>query len=239
MTLILYHNPVSTCSQKVRLVLAEKRLEYEGRVIDWGKMEHLTDEYLDINPNGVVPSLVHDGRPIVDSSVICEYLEEVFPSESLAPQDALGRAEMRAWMRYFEEVPTTAIRVPSFNMRFQEQLAALEGEVFDDMTARMPLRKHLYQEMGQSGFSDHKFDESLERLRSCIDRVSTKLKDGRNFLLGEHYSIADIVLVPTIIRMIDLKLEALWEKNIPFQSWVDRVMARPSFATAYYEGTRL
>jgi len=79
MTLTLYHNPVSTCSQKVRLVLAEKKLPYDSHVIVWGKNEHLTEEYLKINPNGVVPSLVHDGAPVIDSSVICEYLDEVFP----------------------------------------------------------------------------------------------------------------------------------------------------------------
>jgi len=127
LTLTLYHNPVSTCSQKVRLVLAEKGLSYESKVIVWGNNEHLTEEYLKINPNGVVPSLVHDEDPVIDSSVICEYLDEVFPGVSLTPKDPVMRAKMRAWMRYFEEVPTTAIRVPSFSKLFQKQLSKNDG----------------------------------------------------------------------------------------------------------------
>jgi len=79
MSITLYHNPVSTCSQKVRLVLAEKGLDYESHVIEWTKMEHLSDWYLKINPNGVVPAIVHDSNPVIDSSVIAEYLDEAFP----------------------------------------------------------------------------------------------------------------------------------------------------------------
>jgi glutathione S-transferase len=72
--------------------------------------DHLKPEYLKLNPNGVVPTLVHDGAPIIDSSVICEYLDEVFPQRSTTPPDAFGRAQMRAWQRYIEEVPTPATR---------------------------------------------------------------------------------------------------------------------------------
>jgi glutathione S-transferase len=113
MALVLYHNPISTCSQKVRLALAEKRLSFESHVINFDRQEHLSEWYLRLNPNGVVPTPVHDERPIVDSSVICEYLDEVFPDPALAPAGAFERAQMRAWMRYFEEVPTVAIRIPS------------------------------------------------------------------------------------------------------------------------------
>ena len=68
--LTLYNNAYSTCSQKVRLVLAEKSLEWEDRQINFSKNEHIAPEYLKLNPNGVVPTLVHDGAVIIDSSVI-------------------------------------------------------------------------------------------------------------------------------------------------------------------------
>ncbi len=239
MNLTLYHNPVSTCSQKVRITLAEKGLPFESKVIDWLAQDHLSDWYLKINPNGVVPTLVHNDVPVMDSSVICEYLEEVFPQNSLAPSAPLERAEMRAWMRYFEEVPTTAIRIPSFNMRFKESLAALDEEVFDDMTAKMPLRKQMYREMGQKGFSDGKFDESIERLRSCLERVASTLNDGRPWLLGDNFSIADIVLIPSVVRMVDLGLAHVWDDLPVVQGWLDRVLERPSFDVAYFPGSRM
>jgi glutathione S-transferase len=77
----LYHAHISTCSQKVRLCLAEKGLEWTSHPIEFFRGEHLTPAYLALNPNGVVPTLVHDGRPVIDSSVICEYLEEIAPDD--------------------------------------------------------------------------------------------------------------------------------------------------------------
>ena len=97
----LYHADISTCSQKVRLCLAEKGLEWTSHPIDFAKAEHLAPAYLALNPNGVVPTLVHDGVPVIDSSVICEYLEEIAPQQgtALMPSTPYGRARVRAWMR--------------------------------------------------------------------------------------------------------------------------------------------
>lgn len=116
----LYHAHISTCSQKVRLCLAEKGLTWTSHPIEFATGEHLTAAYLQLNPNGVVPTLVDDGRPVIDSSVICEYLEEIAANTetTLTPGTPYDRARVRAWLRYIEEVPTAAIRVPSFNGLF-------------------------------------------------------------------------------------------------------------------------
>ena len=71
----LYHAHPSTCSQKVRLCLAEKGLDYTSRTVNLRANENLSPAYLALNPNGVVPTMVHDGHVIIDSSVICEYLD--------------------------------------------------------------------------------------------------------------------------------------------------------------------
>ena len=86
--LILYNAAHSTCSQKVRICLAEKNLPFEDIKLDLGRAkDHLKPEYLKINPNGVVPTLVDDGNIIIDSSVICEYLDEKYPAIRLTPRD--------------------------------------------------------------------------------------------------------------------------------------------------------
>ena len=118
MSYVLYNAPQSTCSQKVRICLWEKGIDFEEVKLDLFRGDQLTPEYKKINPNGVVPSLVHDGQPIVDSSVIIEYLDELIPENPLRPDSALGRAHMCEWLRYFEEVPTPAVRVPSYNQVF-------------------------------------------------------------------------------------------------------------------------
>lgn len=238
MSLTLYHNPISTCGQKVRLALAEKGLAFESRVIDWGKQEHLSDWYLKLNPNGVVPTLVDGDEPVIDSSVICEYLEEAFPARPIAPADPLGRAKLRAWMRYSEEVPTPAIRIPSFNRLFVKGLRSLNDADYDDLVARLPLRKHFYQAMDQAGFPQHLYDQAIEKLRQTLVRMDRGLSDGRDFLLGD-YSIADIVLVPTIVRLEDIELQGLWADLPNVQRWYAAVQARPSFDIAYYPGSRI
>lgn len=238
MDVILYRNPISTCGQKVRLALAEKGVAYESHVIDWGKQEHLTDWYLALNPNGVVPTLVHRGAPVIDSSVICEYIEDVFPDIPIAPADALARARMRAWIRYAEEVPTPAIRVPSFNRQFVKRLRRLDRDDYDDLVARLPLRKHFYRAMGEEGFSQEAYDQAIEKLDQTLGRMERALGDGRTFLLGD-FSIADIVLIPTIVRLDDIELSDMWANRPRVAAWFDAVRARPSFATAYYPGSRI
>ena len=155
----LYHAHISTCSQKVRLCLAEKGLEWTSHPIEFATGGHLTPAYLALNPNGVVPTLVHDTRPVIDSSVICEYLEEIAPSEgtALLPRDAYGRAKVRAWLRYIEEVPTSAIRVPSFNGLFLNgwrQMSEAQRARYIEAT---PLRKEHYRRFGTGGFSKIKW----------------------------------------------------------------------------------
>jgi glutathione S-transferase len=77
---------------KVRLCLAEKGLSWENRFVDLIKLEHMTPQYLELNPNGLVPTLVHDGVPIYESTLINEYLDEVFQDVRLMPADPVERA---------------------------------------------------------------------------------------------------------------------------------------------------
>ena len=101
--LTLYHNNMSSCSQKVRLALAEKDLDWEGRHLDLRAGDTQTAEYLKLNPKGVVPTLDHDGRIVRESNVILEYLEDAFPDPSLRPADAHDKADMRLWMKRLDE----------------------------------------------------------------------------------------------------------------------------------------
>ena len=103
----LYTHPMSPCAQKVRIVLAEKGLPWTGVHVDLAGKENLRPEYLKLNPQGVVPTLVHRGVPVVESSVICEYLDEAFPEPPLMPGDPLIRAEIRNWIHELV-IPRTA-----------------------------------------------------------------------------------------------------------------------------------
>ena len=82
----LYHSVNSVCAQKVRVVLAEKNLEYQEHLMTL-RGDQFDAEYMKLNPNAVVPTLVHDGRPVIESSVILYYLDDAFANPRLMPKD--------------------------------------------------------------------------------------------------------------------------------------------------------
>lgn len=234
----LYHNGYSTCSQKVRLTLFEKNLPFEATELEFWKGEHLSPAYLELNPNGVVPTLVHDGEAVIDSSVIVEYLDEVYPDVALSPASPLERARMRAWLRYLEEVPTSAIRVPSFNKVFVGLRKSLSEDELKAEADKRPLRKKFYQDMGREGFGADRYDASIDQLRQTITRMDKALSE-HEWLCGDAMTLADICVIPTIDRMQDLGLSYLWEDVPHFQRWWAAVQARDSYAKTYYPGTRV
>lgn len=234
----LHHSLISTCSQKVRLTLHAKELQFVSRIVNLGADEHLTPEYLALNPNGVVPALEHDDLAVVDSSVIMEYLEEAFPEKPLMPRDPAGRAHVRAWMRFIEEVPTVAIRYPSFNDVLVKSFRNMSASEFDKAACRRPLRKDFYRQMGQHGFDRATVDSSLDRLRQTAVRMNRALETSQ-YLTSNNLTIADFAVVPTYDRMADLGLGHIWEDLPRVCDWWDRIRATAAYSAAYCPGSRL
>ena len=209
MTLELYNFPASTCSLKVRICLVEKDLDWSNYSFKLSEIRHLAPDYLKINPNGVVPTLVHDGVPIIDSSVILEYLDEVFPSPSFTPNNPLGRAKMRSWLRYFEEKPTPAVRYPTFNRILIRNYQDLSEEEFEKQANMRPLKAEFYKRMGREGFPENDIKIAIHDIQQTVD------------------------------RMEDLGYEQLWEARHPHvTSWFKRMKARPAYSKAYSDGSR-
>lgn len=237
--LVLYNSPHSTCSQRVRICFAEKSLKWGDRRVNLAANEHLNPEYLAINPNGVVPTLVHDSTVVADSHVICEYLDEVFPTSPLTPRDPGARARMRAWMRYIEEVLTVAVRYPSFNMAFVQRYDGLTEQEFREQYSDIrPLRMQFYRRMGPTGFSDKEIEAALENCVRSVMRMDDALKAGP-WLVGDEYTLADIAVVPLIDRLADLGFSYLWDDHPAIADWYARIQARTAFQKAFYPGTRL
>ena len=211
MAIELYQTAHSTCSQKVRITLAEKGMPERGK--DWiehevnlSKFEQLKPDYLKLNPNGVVPTFVHDGAVIIESSAILEYLEETFPDPPLAPPDRVGRAHMRAWMHYIDEVPTVAVRVPSFaNLFAPMRFTNTSDEDFQKHADRLPLRKQFYERMTQKGFNKKEVEHALDQIRQTCERIEKAMADtGGPWIMGEQYTLVDAQVTPLIDRMEDM-----------------------------------
>jgi glutathione S-transferase len=239
--LVLYNAPQSTCSQRVRFTLHETGLAFDEIKLDLFSGDQLRPEYLKINPNGVVPSLVHNGRVIIDSAVIIEYLSEVLPeATALVPHDAVARAAMRSLIRYIDEVPTPAVRVPSYNFAFVRHFRDMSEADFVALAESKPLRKQFFLSMGRTGFSAEEMNKALERLRHAVVRMSDTLRaSGGPWLMGPDLTLADIAMMPVLVRMAEVGLGTFWEQLPEVDRWLAAFRARPSFAKTYYFGSLL
>lgn len=233
----LLNAPVSVCSQKVRLALYEKELPFENTEVNLRDREHLAPAYLALNPNGVVPTLLHDDVAIIDSSVILEYLEEVFPEVQLGESTPAGRAALRAWLRFLEEMPTAAVRVPTFAHALGRPLKALSAEQVRANADARTVRRAFYREMGH-GFTEEKYQEALDRLDQTLERMEKALST-HEWLMPRGFSLVDICAIPIIDRMEDLGLAGMWADRPGVTRWWAVAKQRPSYAETYVKGARL
>ena len=237
----LYGAPQSTCSQRVRFLLHAKSLPFDEVKLDLLAGDQLKPDYLAINPNGVVPTLDHDGAIVIDSSVIIEYLDEVEPArEKFTPADPVRRAEMRALMRFIDEVPAAAVRVPTFNLAFLPRFAAMSEEEFIAFAESKPLRKEFMLAMGRTGFPEKEMNAALDRLRRTVLRMDAEIEaSGGPWLLGKDITLADVAMMPAIVRMADLNLSGLWADKPRVARWYDAIRAHAAYKPTYYFGSLL
>jgi glutathione S-transferase len=241
MTFTLYNAPQSTCSQRVRFVLNAKGLPFEERKLDLLAGDQLAPDYLKLNPNGVVPTLDHDGNVVIDSSVIIEYLDEIVPEPArFTPTSPVARAKMRALMRFIDEMPAAAVRVPTFNLAFLPRFAAMSEEEFVAFAESKPLRKEFMLAMGRKGFPEKEMNAALDRMRRTYERMDLAIAEsGGPWLLGQDITLADVALMPAIVRMADLGLDTMWQDRPLVARWYDAIRAHPAFKPTYYFGSLL
>lgn len=240
MEYILYNAPQSTCSQRVRYALHAKGALFEERKLDLFSGDQLKPEYLELNPNGVVPTLVHRDSIVTDSAVILEYLDEVTASRKLVPVDPVERARMRSMLRFVDEVPTPAIRIPSYNLAFLPHFKSMSDEEFQALADSKPLRREFLLRMGRSGFPREDMDEALGRLLRGVQRQASWLRDGGGpWIMGKRLTLPDIAIMPVIVRMEDIGLAHIWEDFPEVADWLDAIRSTPEFEPTYYSGSLL
>ncbi len=236
----LYNAPQSTCSQRVRYTLHNKGLAFEEWKLDLFSGDQLKPEYLAINPNGVVPSLIDGDSVVIDSAVIMEYLDETSPEPPLVPDDAMQRAQMRSMLRFIDEVPTPAIRIPSYNLAFLPHFQAMTEEEFQAVCEAKPLRREFLMKMGRTGFSKKEMGEAMVRLQRGVDRMEDWLAaSGGPWLMGKDKTLADIAVMPIIVRMGDINLGHTWNDRPAVARWLAAIRSSPEFAPTFYFGSLL
>ena len=229
----LYHADTAVCAAKVRVVLAEKGLAYEGHMLDLGRGEQFAPDYMKLNPNAVVPTLVHDGAVITESTVICEYLDETFAPVPLRPQTPLGRARMHGWTKR-EDTIHDAINTVTVAILFRGELMLKTPEERQARYGRIPdpARREKWRTIIEQGLEARYVDEAMARFARLFRDMNGALATGP-WLLGETFTLADSGLISFFYRLEMLGLSRCWTDGFPdVADWFERCKARPSFNTA-------
>ena len=222
--------PLTVSSIKVRLVLSEKRLDWESRVLNLHQGDQFRPEYLKLNPNAVVPTLVDDERAIIESSVIIQYLDERFPEPPLMPSDSYLRAVARGWMKRIDDLHGDCAAL-TFAIAFRRRLANKTAEELDARFAAIP-NEVMREQQRKAVALGIRAPHVVTALRNYVNVIAAMEDElgRRPYLAGDTYTLADAAATPYLNRTVMLGIEGLWRERRPkVAEWFDRMRQRPSF----------
>ena len=221
----LYHNNMSVCAQKVRVTIAEKGLSPAEVHLNLGSGDSHTLEYLKLNPKGVVPTLIDKGKVIVESTVICEYLDDAYPDPRLKPEDPYERAQMRLWTL----IPDAGLHFWCSTVSFA--IAWRHQDRRAQMAKWSPEVRAERMEAIERGLDAPLVALHLAKYVDILRKMGRALKMGP-WLTGDIYSLADIAMLPYVYRLDDMAQNWIWENDsdmAPIGDWLDRSRARAGF----------
>jgi glutathione S-transferase len=234
MAVQLYHFWSSVCSVRCRMALEEKGVKWQSKYIDLFKFDQLTPEYLAINPDGIVPTLVHDGAPVRESTIINEYIDAAFPGPRLVPADPLQAARMREFIRACEDgflgiVLLTMVKyiLPKLRNRWSDAELRAQAE-------RRPLKfyRDVHSRAVRGEITPQELGDAEAMVVGLLDLIEARLDPGP-WIAGD-YSLADITVAPYMFRLHALGQGRFWSRdNRPrVHDWYERISKRPAFITA-------
>ncbi len=247
MTVVLYHMSGSLCSQKVRLALAEKGVSYEKRTVDIGrKSENYEPWYARLNPKLVIPTLVHDGKPVTDSARIVRYIDETFEGPALHAESPEGRAEEDHWLATADRFPLRELSYGSLHgpmgwfMRRTDawklkKLARLR-DAHPDLAPLYEAKMEDIRAWFKTSRDPVQIGAILQRLDALLDAFEAHV-GGRAFVNGARYGVADILWTVVLARLYTLGYRARVEARPNTFRWYRSMRARASFeAATIWEG---
>jgi glutathione S-transferase len=230
--LTLYHGRTSVCSVKARLALAEKGVRFESRLLTL-RGDQFDPGYMKLNPNAVVPTLVHDGKVVIESTVVMHYVDDAFAGPALMPSDPVARAQVRMIEKLMDEYVHNSCTTLTFATANRDHLARMKP---DDMEAELakspdPKRSELKRQVVKHGLDAPVVVDALRQQEKLLDRIVAATAAGP-FLAGSSWSLADAAATPYLWRLDKLKLARMWDRQGGVAAWYERVQQRPSFKTA-------
>lgn len=226
-----YDNNMSVCAQKVRLVLKAKDLDHTRHELDLRAGDQFKPDYLKLNPKAVVPTIVDNGVPIIESTVIISYLDDAYPEPALTPADSVNRATMLRWMIQPDAGLHDATGLTSFALAFRHQLLKLPPEALQAQFAKNPdekRRQHM-KDLVEHGLDAPGVGAALRTYYAAIQSMAKHLAQT-TWLAADSYSLADVTMLPYVLRLEHLGLDWFWSEAPAVADWLERCKQRPEYA---------
>jgi len=196
----LYHFPISPFSRKVRLCLAEKRIEVE--LVEERYWEQDPD-FIRRNPAGKIPILKYGDKILTESQAICEYLEDKHPTPALMPRDAEGRYEVRRLIGWFDD------------------------KFYDECTSKL-LGERLFRKVKGTGYPDSANVKSgAKAIKYHLDYMAWLL-EKRRWLAGNEMTLADFTAAAHL-SCLDYISDVDWNRSEIVKDWYAKIKSRPAF----------
>ncbi len=232
----VYYFENSVCSERVLMTLAEKQtVDWTGHHIDLFDGAQANPDYLKLNPKAQVPTLVHDGQIIRESSIICDYLDNISPEFPLKPSDAANSARMREWIKESDESGFQGVGALSFTAVFREKILDMPKQERENMWARQTDLARTYRQKSCviDGLKSPYAIIALSAWERIFNDLEAALSHGDAWIMGNKFTLADINFAPLIARLEAIEFLSIWVDHRPAtRAWWDRVKLRPSFAQA-------
>ena len=225
----LYYFHGATCGLKARLALSEKMVEYDHIAVE---REFLKSEtYRKLNPEGVVPTLIHDGNIILESSIIMHYVDEAFEGPPLKPSDPLHVAQMLKWMKNADELYLPSLGTLTYTISWRDSFLKKSDIELQNYFDNIPNgeRRRRRRRSIELGIKSPDFGRALNTLDQMVSDMETSLNQSE-WLAGPDLSLAEAALIPFIVRLDELTFLELLEDGRPaVKEWWDRIQARDSY----------
>ena len=230
--LTLYHARTSVCAIKARIMLAEKDLEWNSKMMTL-RDDQFEPEYLKLNPNAVVPTLVHDDKVIIESAVILYYLNDAFPNPPLMPASAHERSRVYMMNKLIDEYVHNACTTLTFATASRARMQKMGKQALEAQLAKTPhpFRAQIKRQVAEHGLDAPLVVDALKHHVKLLKVIESAMKIGP-YLAGGAYSIADIAATPYVWRLEQLRLARIWDRHPGVADWFERVRQRPSFDLA-------
>jgi glutathione S-transferase len=231
----LYHSINSVCAQKVRIALEEKGQKATDHLMTL-RGDQFDPAYLKLNPSGVVPTLIHDGEPIIESSLILYYIDDAFPEPPLMPKSPRLRHRVRMYNKLIDEYVHNSCMILTFATAFRPAFVKMAPEAWQAEIAKSPLKRRAEYKRSviEHGLDSEFVADALTQHRKLLSWMADSLKGG-SYLAGEAFSNADCAVIPYLLRLELLKLGGIWDRYPAVADWWERVRERPSVKTAIFD----